>query len=351
MPLTIRTVLVPLLGKHIHGPLGDAVDIFAVLGTMFGVATSLGLGAQQVNAGMHHLVGAEIGAGTQLWLIAGITAIAAAGTQLWLIAGITAIAAVSVVSGLDRGIRRLSQINIWLALGLFVYVLLAGPTGASLRAAVLGSGRYLASLFQSGFWADFGGDLQWQGDWTLFYWGWWIAWSPFVGMFVARVSRGRTIREFVIGVLLVPTAMTCVWFAVFGGAALHGAVGGESALAAAVETNVPVAIYVFFEGLPLSGLLAVVGTAVVVFFFVTSSDSASLVIDYLTAGGDLDPPKRQRLFWAVIEGLVAAILLLTGGLAPMRTFQLTTGLPLCLILLLTCLALVRGLRQDPRAKG
>jgi choline/glycine/proline betaine transport protein len=333
-PLTFRSALYPVFGERIRGPVGHAIDIFAVLGTMFGVATSLGLGAQQMNAGLNYLVGVEVSVPHQLVLIALITAVATA----------------SVVSGLDRGIRWLSRVAVWLALPLLVYVVATGPTGVALRAAVDYTGHYLVSIGRQGFWSSLGGSTPWQADWTLFYWGWWIAWSPFVGMFVARISRGRTIREFVLGVLLVPTAVTCVWFGVFGGIGLDRVIGGDEGLATAVRDNFPVAIFVFFEAFPLPGLLSVVGVAIIVVFFVTSSDSASLVIDYIAAGGDPDPPKRQRIFWATLEGVVAAVLLVGGGLAPMRAFQLITGLPLAVVLWLICYAVVRSLRAERRGE-
>lgn len=331
LPLTLRSALSPLLGRRLRGPAGHAIDIFAVLGTMFGVATTLGLGAQQINAGLAHLFSFGISTTTQLVLIAVITVMATA----------------SVVSGLDRGIRRLSELNVGLAALLLLYVLVTGPTLKALHAIVAGTGHYLLRLGRQALWSGVGGDVKWQGDWTLFYWGWWLAWSPFVGMFVARVSRGRTIREFVLGVLFVPTAVTCLWFAVFGGIALHRVSHGDAALASAVQDNFATAIYVFFDGFPLSRVISLVGAVVVVTFFVTSSDSASLVIDYLSASEDCDEaPKRQRVFWATTEGVVAAVLLLAGGLAPMRSFQVATGLPLCIILLLMCFAIVHALRRD-----
>lgn len=329
-PLTFRSVLHPIFGERIHGWIGHAVDIFAVLGTMFGVATSLGLGAQQINAGLHYLLGIEVSVPAQLLLIAGITAMAT----------------LSVVSGLNRGILWLSRLAIWLAIPLLLFVFLAGPTTAALQAVTNYGGHYLLVLGRQAFWSDLGGSSQWQGDWTLFYWGWWIAWSPFVGLFVARISRGRTIREFVLGVLLVPTGVTCVWFCVFGGIGLEFVRDGNDVLAEAVKEDFATAIFVFFESFPLSVLLSIVGLVVIVIFFVTSSDSASLVIDYIASGGDPDPPKRQRVFWAATEGVVAAVLLVGGGIAPMRTFQLLTGLPLAVVLLLTCYSIVRMLREE-----
>lgn len=329
-PLTFRSVLYPIFGERIRGAVGHAIDIFAVLGTMFGVATSLGLGAQQINAGLNHLLGVEVSILVQLLVITGITATATA----------------SVVSGLDRGIRLLSRLAVWLALPLLLFVLVTGSPIVGLKSIGEYGGHYLLAIGRRGFWSSLGGSTAWQADWTLFYWGWWIAWSPFVGMFVARISRGRTIRELVLGVLLVPTTVTCVWFCVFGGLGLDRVTGGDDVLANAVKDNFATAIFVFFDAFPAPTMSSIVGLAVIVVFFVTSSDSASLVIDYIAAGGDPNPPKRQRVFWATAEGVVAAVLLVGGGIAPMRAFQLITGLPLGLILLLICYAIIRCLLDD-----
>lgn len=331
LPLSLRSALYPILGDRVRGPIGDAVDIFAVLGTMFGVATSLGLGAQQISAGLDYLFG-----------IGGTST-----TQLIIIAVITAMATASVVAGLDGGIKRLSNLNLYLAGGLFVFVIFAGPTALALDGTLQSIGVYAQDLVFNGFYSETFIDKDWQATWTLFYWGWWIAWSPFVGVFVARISRGRTIREFVFGVLLVPTMVTFVWFGIFGNMALDQAINNVGDLTQVISNeNIPVAIFVFFEQFPLSTLVSGVGVVVITLFFVTSSDSASFVIDMLTAGGDPDPPKAQRVFWATTEGLVGAVLLLTGGLTAMQTFQLTTGLPLAVILLAMCVSLVKGLRAD-----
>lgn len=332
-PLTLRSAFRPLLGPYTDGVAGHAIDVFAVLGTMFGVATSLGMGAQQTNAALTRLAGLADSTFTQLLIIACITVVATA----------------SVISGLDRGVRRLSELTMILAALLFVYLLVAGPTAHTVAATAASLGHYVAALAGRLFWSSLGGDQKWQGDWTVFYWGWWISWSPFVGMFVARISRGRTIREFVLGVLLVPSTVCCVWFAAFGAMALKMVDGGDQALARAVLDAYATSIFVFFDRFPLPTMLAVVGSILVVVFFVTSSDSASLVIDYITSGGDQDPPVRQRIFWAVSEGAVASVLLVTGGLGPMRAFQIITGLPLCLILLAMCVSIVKALSSEQRS--
>ena len=254
--------------------------------------------------------------------------------QLLVIAGITLMATISVLSGLDRGICWLSRIAIWLAVPLLVYILIAGPTGETLRSAVEDGAHYLMTIGRQGFWASLGGSTEWQGDWTMFYWAWWIAWSPFVGMFVARISRGRTVREFVLGVLLVPTAVTCVWFSVFGGIALDRVISVVTKcwplLFRTISQRPSSCSSTRFRG---QLCLSVAGVFIIVLFFITSSDSASLVVDYIAAGGDQHAPKRQRAFWATMEGMVAAVLLVGGGLAPMRAFQLIMGLPLAVILL------------------
>lgn len=328
LPMAIRSAFHPLLGDRIYGPAGDAIDTLAVFGTMFGVATSLGIGVMQVNAGLNFLAGVEISTGVQIALIAGITAVAT----------------LSVVLGLDRGIRRLSNFNMSVALILVGIVFLAGPTIFLLNAWVENTGVYLQSLVGSTFWMDAWGDGQWQGEWTLFYWGWWIAWSPFVGMFIARISRGRTIREFIAGVLLVPTALTTFWLTVFGNSALHREVLGDGGIAGVATESM---LFALLQDLPLPALTSVLGMAVIVLFFVTSSDSGSLVIDMLASGGNPRPPVGQRLFWAVSEGVVAAVLLLTGGLAALQTAAITTGLPFAAVLLLMTVSLWVALRREP----
>ncbi|SDE41780.1 BCCT family transporter [Rhodospira trueperi] len=331
LPLTIRSALHPLIGERIHGPIGHAADIFAVLGTMFGVATSLGLGVLQVNAGLAHLFDVPETTTVQLLLIAAITLMATA----------------SVVAGLDAGIKRLSNLNLFLALALLVFVLLAGPTLFLLKVTVQNTGAYLSEVVSKTFTLYAYEPNEWIGGWTLFYWAWWIAWSPFVGMFIARVSRGRTIREFVVGVLLVPVGFTFIWLSFFGNGAIsldQGAAGG--AIAAAVADNVPLALFTFLEQLPFAEISSVLATVLVVTFFVTSSDSGSLVIDIITSGGASRTPVWQRTMWALSEGLVAAALLLAGGLTALQTASITAALPFAFIMLLVCFALLKSLRIE-----
>ena len=332
LPLTIRSSLYPLIGERIHGPIGHAVDIFAVLGTLFGVATSLGFGVIQVNAGLHYLFGIPVGVTTQVVLIAVITAIATG----------------SVVLGLDGGIRRISILNMILAAALLAFVLLFGPTVFLLQTLVQNTGMYLSSLFEMTFNLYAYEPTDWIGGWTLFYWGWWIAWAPFVGMFIARVSRGRTIREFTAGVLLVPVGFTFMWMTFFGDTALYLIMmqgGGELADAVAADTSV--ALFQFFEHLPLASLTALIATLLVMTFFVPSSDSGSLVVDILTSGGSDEPsPTWQRVFWAVVEGIIAAALLIAGGLAALQTATIASALPFAIIMVLMCWGLLRALRIE-----
>ncbi len=331
LPLTIRSALYPLIGERIHGPIGHAVDIFAVLGTIFGVATSLGFGVMQVNAGLNYLFDVPVGVMTQIVLIVIITAIAT----------------LSVAMGLDGGIRRVSELNMILAVVLVLFVLAAGPTVFLLQTFVQNTGMYLSNLFSMTFNLYAYEPTGWIGGWTLFYWAWWIAWSPFVGMFIARVSRGRTIREFVVGVLFVPVGFTFIWMTVFGDTAIHMVMmQGIQQLAEAVAADTSVALFQFFEHLPLSSVMSLLATVLVITFFVTSSDSGSLVVDMLTNGGHDDSPVWQRVFWAVVEGVVAAALLRAGGLGALQTATIAAALPFTIVMVLMCVGLVRALRID-----
>lgn len=331
LPLSIRSALYPLIGERIYGPAGHAVDTFAVLGTLFGVATSLGFGVLQVNAGLNYLFDVP----------QSIT------VQVVLITVITLIATTSVVMGLDGGIRRVSELNLLLAVALLLFVLIAGPTVYLLQTFVQNTGSYLSELVHMTFNQYAYDPTSWLGGWTLFYWGWWIAWAPFVGMFIARVSRGRTIREFVIGVLLVPVGFTFMWMTFFGNTALHMIMlDGYTELAGAVSADTAVALFQFFEHLPLASITSLLATILVITFFVTSSDSGSLVIDMLTSDGEEESPVWQRIFWALAEGAVAATLLLSGGLTSLQTATIASALPFAVIMLLMCWGLLRALRIE-----
>ena len=331
LPLWIRSALYPLIGDRIYGPIGHAVDIFAVLGTMFGVATSLGLGVMQVNAGLSFLFDVEVSTTVQIILIGFITAMAT----------------ISVVAGLDAGIRRLSELNLLLAIVMLAFILLAGPTATLLGALLQNIGGYLSSMVEMTFNLHAYQPIEWMGDWTLFYWAWWISWSPFVGMFIARISRGRTIREFITGVLLVPAGFTFLWLSFFGNTALvmELADNGVSLVNTALEDS-PTALFMMLEQLPWSTLMSLVATLLIMTFFVTSSDSGSLVIDIITSGGNEDPPVWQRIFWAVTEGVVAAALLLAGGLSALQTASIISALPFACVMFLMCIGLIKGLHME-----
>ncbi|BAJ03021.1 transporter, BCCT family [Shewanella violacea DSS12] len=332
LPLLPRSALYPLIGERIYGPMGHAVDTFAVIGTMFGVATSLGFGVLQVNSGLNYLVGLPISPVVQVGLIIAISLIAT----------------VSVFSGLDKGVKRLSELNLGLAVLLLIFVLIFGPTVEILQAFVQNTGAYLSDIVGKTFnLYAYEQKNDWIGGWTLLYWGWWISWSPFVGTFIARVSRGRTIREFLIGVLFVPSLFTFLWMTVFGNTAIDAIMNhGATYLSDAVSSDVSIALFVFFEHLPFSTLLSTIALCLVVTFFVTSSDSGSLVIDNLTSGGDHDAPVWQRVFWAMLQGVVASVLLLAGGLQALQTVAIASALPFLLVMLLMCLGLYKALKDD-----
>lgn len=332
LPLTIRSVFYPLLGEKIYGWQGNAIDVLAVASTLFGLATSLGFGVQQTNAGLNFLFGLEISTPVQVGLIAIITGFATA----------------SVVSGLGNGVRRLSELNMILGAVLLAFVVLVGPTVFILNTFVETTGYYLASLPTMSFWNETFNDAGWQNGWTVFYWGWWVSWAPFVGIFIARISRGRTVREFILGVLLLPTVLTFLWMSAFGGTALslELAEGTAGTISNAVSENVATALFVMLEQLPLTGITSFVGIILVVVFFVTSSDSGSLVVDSIASGGKLESPVPQRIFWAVLEGVVASALLLGGGLSALQTAAISAGLPFAVVLLVMCFSIYKGLSYE-----
>lgn len=330
LALTLRSALFPLIGNRIHGPIGHAIDIFAVLGTMFGVATSLGFGVLQVNAGFNFLFGLPVSTPVQLVLIAVITGMAT------LSAGI----------GLDRGVKRLSELNIILAVALLVFVLVAGSTVFLLQAFVQNIGTYLGAVVQRTFRMYAYEPNAWLGQWTLFYWGWWISWSPFVGMFIARISRGRTIREFIAGVLLVPVLFTFLWMTVFGNTAIALDLSGAAPIVRTVADNLPVALFEVLQQLPFSVIASGIATLLVITFFVTSADSGALVIDMITSGAAPNPPVWQRIFWAICAGVVAAVLLVAGGLKALQAAALASALPFAVIMLFICYGLLRALQTE-----
>jgi choline/glycine/proline betaine transport protein len=333
LPLTIRSIFYPLLGEKIYGFWGNLIDILSVLATLFGLATSLGLGVKQVASGLNYLFGFP---DETIYAVL-------------LIGVITFFATLSVVAGLDNGVRRLSSGNLYMAGIFMLFLIVVGPTVYILKAFTQNLGFYLQNLPQLSFWVETyegakGSD--WQNLWTIFYWGWWISWSPFVGMFIARVSKGRTVREFIVGVMILPTLLSFLWMSTLGGSALHLESMGIADIATTVEENVSTALFVMLENFPLTQVTSFIGVILVTIFFVTSSDSGSLVVDHLTSGGKLDSPVPQRIFWAVMEGLVAAALLLGGGLTALQSASIATGLPFTLILIIMVYSLYRGLQQE-----
>ena len=330
LPLTIRSVFYPFLGDRIYGKIGDAIDIFAVLATLFGLATSLGMGVQQIAAGLNHLFGIDSGVQTQILLIIGITLIAT----------------VSVILGVDKGVKFLSEWNMRVALLFLLLVVVLGPTIFIFKSFVQNTGSYFSSFLDLASWTESYTGTTWQNNWTVFYWGWWIAWSPFVGMFIARISKGRTVREFILGVLLVPSLVTFFWISAFGSSSIHMALLGDDTIINAVNDNVATALFVFLEDYPFAFILNIIAIILIAGFFVTSSDSGSLVVDSLTSGGKIDAPVGQRIFWALAEGTVAAVLLVGGGLQALQTASIVTGLPFALILIVMCYSLYKGLSED-----
>ena len=330
MPLAFRSIFYPLLGEKVYKWQGDVIDVLAVLATLFGLATSLGLGVKQVSAGLNHLFSSPD----------------TISTQVWLIIAITAAATLSVVSGLDRGVKKLSELNINMGAILLVFILIAGPTIFILDSYTQNIGNYINDFFQISFWTESYQQSTWQNQWTIFYWSWWISWSPFVGMFIARISRGRTVKEYVLSVLIVPTLLTFLWITAFGGSAIFMELQDIAHISGDIKQNVATSIFQLFENLPLSLIINIIAVILIISFFVTSSDSGSLVVDAFTSGGKLKSPVGQRIFWATMEGAIAAILLVGGGLKALQTAAITTGLPFAIILIIMAFSLRKGLQKE-----
>ncbi|MVW85714.1 BCCT family transporter [Pseudomonas sp. PB101] len=336
LPLTLRSALYPLIGERIYGPIGHAVDVFAILGTVFGVATSLGYGVLQINSGFHHLFGLPVNTTVQVILITATCALAT----------------LSVASGLDKGIRILSEINLGLAVVLMVFVLLLGPTVFLLQAYVQNTGAYLSDIVNKTFNLYAYEPTDWIGGWTLLYWGWWLSWSPFVGLFIARISRGRTIREFVCGVLFVPAGFTLLWMTIFGDSAIHMVLNeGVKDLASVIDQDSSLALFAFLEHFPFSSVVSMVAVLMVVVFFVTSADSGALVVDMLASSGHDHSPLWQRIFWSVCIGVVAIALLLANGLKALQTATIASALPFSIILLASIWGLFKALSLDATRRG
>lgn len=330
LPLKIRSALYPLIGQKIYGPIGDGVDTFATIGTVFGVATTLGFGVTQINSGLNYLFGVE----------------QAPSTQVILIIVVSTMAATSVFFGLDKGIKRLSELNLVLALLLLIFVFVAGPSIYLLQTTIQNAGQYVSNLFSMTFNLYAYQPSGWIGGWTIMYWAWWISWSPFVGMFIARVSEGRSIREFIVGVLLIPTGFTLIWMGFMGNAALYSIMHeANTSLLEAVQRDSSVALFEFLHNLPFSSVTSIIATLLVMLFFVTSADSGALVTDYLTAKSD-NSPTWQRLFWTVLMALLAIILLLAGGLEALQSATIMSALPFTFIMLLMCWGLIKALHLD-----
>ncbi|MBN9672345.1 BCCT family transporter [Roseibium aggregatum] len=334
LPLTMRSVFYPIFGERTWGWPGHIIDILAVFATLFGLATSLGFGAQQANAGLDFVFGIPISTTAQVVLIIGITAVAL----------------ISVLRGLDGGVKVLSEVNMLIAALLLLFVIIAGPTGT------------LVSDFGANIWSyareiiplsmPFGReDDGFRQGWTSFYWAWWISWSPFVGMFIARVSRGRTVREFVICVLIIPSIVSVMWMTAFGGTAIEQVLTNEASQVheyVIASYSPELSLFGMLADLPMASITSFIGIVLVIVFFVTSSDSGSLVIDTITAGGKVDAPVSQRVFWCTFEGLVAIALLLGGGLGALQAMAVSTGFPFTIVLLMACYAIIKGLRDEPR---
>ena len=331
LPLTVRSVFYPLLGERVWGWPGHVIDILAVLATLFGLATSLGYGAAQASSGLNFLFDVPLGNTTQILLVIGITAIAL----------------FSVVAGLDAGVKRLSEINMVLAVLLLLFVIAVGPTLDILSGFFANLGAYVQYLpaLSNPVGRD---DANFSQGWTAFYWAWWISWSPFVGMFIARVSRGRTVREFVISVLIVPSLACVLWMTVFGETAIIQFV--RDGYEVATKAELPLQLFSMLDALPLAQITSFIAIILVVVFFVTSSDSGSLVIDVIAAGGKVDAPTPQRVFWCIFEGLVAIALILGGGLVALQAMAVSTGLPFTIVLLMSTVAVIKGLMSEPRVR-
>lgn len=330
LPLKTRSALYPIIGKKIYGPWGDSIDTFATIGTVFGVATSLGFGVTQINSGLHYLFGVE--QSNQV--------------QVGLIVFVSILASMSVFLGLDKGVKRLSELNLVLALVLLAFVFIAGPSIYLLQTTIQNMGSYMSNLFGMTFNLYAYQPNGWIGGWTIMYWAWWISWSPFVGMFIARVSRGRTIREFIVGVLLIPTGFTIIWMGFLGNAALFNIMQEHNvSLIHAVQSDSSVALFEFLNHLPFSGVMSLLATVLVMLFFVTSADSGALVTDYLTAKTE-NSPTWQRLFWTVLMAALAIILLLVGGLSALQSSIIMSALPFTFIMLLMSWGLLKALKLD-----
>ncbi|AEI42414.1 glycine betaine uptake BCCT transporter [Paenibacillus mucilaginosus] len=331
LPAAISSSFQPILGHRINGPIGKTIDVLSIFATVFGIATSLGLGAMQVTAGMHAIFGIP-----NLLFV-----------QLIVIAVATVLFIISINTGLEKGIQYLSNAAMILSFAIMALILLVGPTMAVIKVFFNTTGIYLSDFLHMSLRLKPFGEGEWIASWTLFYWAWWIAWAPFVGMFIARVSKGRTIREFVIGVLIVPTIGTCLWMSVFGGSALSIVIdSGNHDLAKAITEDVSLSIFTFFDHLPLSTMLSLLGFAVVAIYYITVADTATFVLGMLSEGGTLNPSGKIKVTWGIIQSAVAAVLLLAGGLNVLQTASIAAALPFAIIMVVMCFSLLKGLKKE-----
>ncbi len=330
LPLTVRSLFAPLLGRKIHGFIGHLVDTLAVIACLFGLATTLGFGAQQVGSGLNFLFDIKNDTTTQIIFITITTFLATA----------------SIVSGLDKGVKILSELNVRIAIIFMLLMLIIGPTVFLLDSFIENIGLYAQGLLELGTYTEVYAESKWQNNWTIFYWAWWIAWSPFVGIFIARISKGRTIREFLTGVVILPTVFSFLWFTIFGSSAIYLELNNLADISSAVSADISTALFEMLKHYPLTVVLSALGILLVISFFVTSSDSGSLVVDFITTGGKLDAPVGTRIFWALIEGLLAISLLVGGGLSTLQTAVMIAALPFAIILLVMTYSLYIALKRE-----
>lgn len=335
LPLSIRSGLYPVFGEKIYGPIGHMADLLAVFGTVFGIATSLGLGAQQMNAGINYLFGVDISSTNQVVIIAVISVLAT----------------LSALSGLDKGVKKLSELNMRLTALMLTFFIVLGPTAYLLGAFATNLGDYVTNAVELGFWVDPDPKSQWQGWWTVFYWGWWIAWAPFVGMFIARISKGRTVKEFILGVLIAPTLLATFWITAFGNTAIFIELFGSGGVTEAVNKDITTALFVTMELMDLGTTVATIGaiicTVMLVTYFITSADSATLVICTLVSMGEQKSPPKLRIFWGLLIGAVAGVLLIAGGLKALQTASIVAALPYSIVLAITTWGLYKSFRDEP----
>lgn len=330
MPLTLRSAFYPLLGNRIYGWMGDVIDIMAVITTLFGLATTIGFGVGQINSGLTHVFGVP----SSLFY------------QILIIVGVTLAATISAFSGVNKGVQMLSKLNVRVASAIFLLVLILGPTTFIFKSYIQNLGSYLVHFIDMATWTEALQGTDWQKMRTIMYWGWWISWSPFVGTFIARISKGRTIKEFILCVLILPALVTFLWFSAFGGITMRDILTGDTAMIAAVNDDISTALYVFFDKFPIAIVLKSLGVILICSFIITSADSGAIVVNSITSGGKLKTPPFQRVIWAVATGVIAAVLMYGGGLDALQTVVTISGLPFAILLVMMCFSLYRGINED-----